>query len=237
MSSAGYIVLAILVRVLWNFAFIFNWHPLIYSVLAFSIDSWDSPILTDDDKGGLESLQYQRLDKALDGVTYIFFFLWLSYYSKELWYSKLFLPMLIYRIFGNIIFIIVGKREILIFFPDLFRWFFFTMSVYDLAGADYFFRIPIVFIISNIMNVVLQVWRESQHHGPVNSGVSNEQIVAIFVGFWLVILLVFLETKKHFNPIWLNFCPEDVTEGRTRYRYKKIRYNHYLEKVKNKYLI
>lgn len=203
MVSTGWIILAISSRLAWNATLIFNWHPLLYIVGAILLDSADFPLLTNDNMGGLDNDTYQKIDKMSDAFWYISIATWLLIYKKELWYSKLFVPMLFYRLIGNFLFIITGVRELLIVFPDLFRWFFFIVTIYDMAGVDHYFKIPIVFVFSNIINVGIQVFRESIHNGPVDV-TTAEILVGIFVIFWIFILGI-IKRKKSFKPIWVKY--------------------------------
>ena len=169
------------------------------------LDFLDAKIFSISDDGPL-NITYQKLDKMNDTFYLLAILIWLlvNRKHKELWYWKINVPILIYRIWGNIVFIIIGLRFTLVIFPDLFTWFFAIITLYDLAGANDFFKKPINLTIIFLLNVIFMVWAEIGHHGGdpgLDVGLGLTEIKVIFVGIWLFVLAI-IKRKKKFPFIW-----------------------------------
>ena len=133
MTIAGLIVAGIL-RVVWYSTFWFL-HPFVVHVINFFVDDIDFEawLLA---TGGEDRAFYDRWDKAFDLGYYISAILFLSWFADQLWYAKWVLPFLVYRVFGNIVFLITLDYLFLEIFPNVFSLLFFYFTALDFWGID-----------------------------------------------------------------------------------------------------
>ena len=97
------------------------------SLLAVAIDLSDLFMMNLLDLGGVRN--YQSLDKWLD-LTYMATFLWVALkWEPKLRNISIFL--FCFRIVGVIIFEIIGNRWILLFFPNVFEFWFISIALYQ----------------------------------------------------------------------------------------------------------
>jgi hypothetical protein len=126
------------------------------SVFAVLIDLSDLFIIGNLDLGGVKN--YQNLDKFLD-LIYMFTFLVVSFrWAKKEKYISIFL--FLFRIIGFIIFEITGSREVLLFFPNIFEFWFIFISFLKLKNRNVQIKnktILYVLIISFVFKI-LQEW-------------------------------------------------------------------------------
>lgn len=188
MVAVGYIILAVAIRFLYPFILLANLHPLPIHLIAQVLDRLDFQLI--EGNGGVSNETYQLYDKMNDAFYYFAVLLWLYVYRKKLWYSKVFIPLLAFRLVGNFLFLVIGLyfeniRLLLVIFPDLFTWFYALVTLYDLAKADDFLRKPIYFTLIFLTNIGFTVWAEVGRHSgdPTrNVGLSTQEIVSIFLG-------------------------------------------------------
>ena len=102
--DAGRVALAVSLRFLYPFILMFNLHPFPIHLGAQILDFLDAPIMDITDDKPL-NLTYQRLDKMNDTFYLLAVMIWLLIYRKhkDLWYWKVFVPILIFRIWGSML--------------------------------------------------------------------------------------------------------------------------------------
>jgi hypothetical protein len=136
LADLGALVLVGIVRVLWAFSYI-ALHPFAVHLANFQLDWLDGGVAAQMD---LSRTQYEYVDKSLDLYYYIVVLIYLSVNVYELWYAKYGIAFLVWRIVGNIIFLITLEPFVLVIFANVFQLFFLLYTFLDIIQVDAYVR-------------------------------------------------------------------------------------------------
>jgi hypothetical protein len=139
--------------------FIFN-NPIFIIVLNFLLDTFDAEAAS---MNFLSVKQYEVFDKTLDLWWFLILF-WFAL-SKFPEYSLLLSILLVYRLIGEVLFIVFKRRKILFIFPNFFEFTFYLIffsKIFDklhflIEGNNFIVSLVIIFIIKLIQEYLLHV--------------------------------------------------------------------------------
>lgn len=154
-------------RVVWMLTFI-AFHPFVVHVVNIHLDSIDGGISTHLE---LSRDEYERLDKGLDLLYYIAAVSYCFVHLKDLWYARIMVPFLLWRIIGNILFIITLDSSILIIFPNVFQLLFGLYTFLDLIQVDVWIRDTnwlnaLLIIIITFVKIIIEWFHHNEELPP-----------------------------------------------------------------------
>jgi hypothetical protein len=201
------IVLVGLGRAIWNCAFLIL-HPFFVHLGSDIADCWDFEVLWRID--WVDRSFYDRFDKSFDALYYLSAVLFLLVARRKSWYTPWLCLAGIYRIIGNVGYIITGWGPLLAAFPNVFGTLFCWITFLDVFGMTDLLRPPTTFI-SFVLKVVLfvttmETWRHIIHRSAQFSKPKKcDDVITFLAEVWIHDLYLFgllVCVGLRLGPVW-----------------------------------
>ncbi len=141
--------------------FLIFYSPLAAIAASFFLDGIDGLIFS---WAGVDLNKYEQIDKLLDLYWYFFILAFLFFYPPAPFIFKLLMIFFIWRLIGEILFVLKGKRKILIVFPNLFEAFFWVYIILNKLGQSAFLRSPLSLAVTLSLLIPLKIGHEYLVH-------------------------------------------------------------------------
>ena len=144
-----------LIRIILPVIFFILFDPVVAFILSVGLLDYIEP------KINLNNINYHVRDKILDSWVYIlsFLFLFIKQNHNLKRYTSLLSILFIYRLIGNILFIIYKNKKYLAFFPNLYEVVYISLGILSVLNLNNRDKLIIIILLS-----IIKILTEINHH-------------------------------------------------------------------------